>query len=542
MIIGDKLKLFIYSSVILFVVICNQACKNSDNINDQKSTKDTIPESLSITAADIAGNFSSQSSLKADSTITDSFFIRHPLLNSTEKNVRSFYSRRNYSLAWFDSAGLTELAGNLYNRMQNLQAEGLSATMPYLEEADSLMEMEDIQNIRQSSITDMLLTAQYFYFANKVWGGISEANSRKIDWYLPRKKVDYEALLDSLLLPAGNYKPHAPVYRQYGLLKAALKQYTDLAAKNKWSAIVTDKKSFRVGDSSKAIAEIKKRLWLFGDMPTLSETVLFDSAMVVAVKRFQHRFGMKEDGIIDAQMLKELNVPLQKRIDQIIVNIERSRWLPDRIDGNYIAVNIPDFKLFIYDGDSLLWSMNVVVGKAANKTVIFSGQLKYVVFSPYWNVPTGILNKEVLPGIRRNKNYLAAHHMEWNGKSVRQKPGPWNSLGQVKFLFPNSHNIYLHDTPSKSLFEEDKRAFSHGCIRVQEPKKLAQFLLRNEPVWTEQRITDAMNSGKEQYVTLQHTIPVFIGYLTAWVDRQGLVNFRNDIYNRDSRLAKMIGN
>jgi len=388
----------------------------------------------------------------------------------------------------------------------------------------------------------MLLTAQYFYFANKVWGGMSEANSRKIDWYLPRKKVDYEALLDSLLLPAGNYKPQAPVYRQYGLLKTALKQYTDLAAKNQWPAIVADKKSYRDGDSSKAIAEIKKRLWLLGDMPALSETVLFDSAMAIAVKRFQHRFGMKEDGIIGSQMLKELNVPLQKRIEQIVVNIERSRWLPDRVDGNYIAVNIPDFKLFIYDGDSLLWSTNVVVGKAANKTVIFSGELKYVVFSPYWNVPTSILNKEVLPGIRRNKNYLAAHHMEWNGKSVRQKPGPWNSLGQVKFLFPNSHNIYLHDTPSKNLFEENNRAFSHGCIRVQEPKKLAQFLLRNEPAWTEQRITDAMKSGKEQYVTLQQTIPVFIGYLSAWVDRQGLVNFRNDIYNRDSRLAKMIGN
>ena len=531
---------FIYSLITVLILVYSNACKNSDTTPPQTATNDSIPESISITAADIAGNFSSQSSLKMDSTITDSFFILHPLLKSSEKNLRNFYSRRSYALAWYDSAGLIELAGNLYNRMQNLQAEGLSTTIPYLDEADSLMEMEDIKDKHQSSNTDMLLTAQYFYFANKVWGGISETNSRKINWYLPRKKVDYEAFLDSLLLPAGNYKPRAPVYRQYGFLKTALKQYTDLVANNKWPVIIADKKSYRAGDSSKIIAEIKKRLWLLGDMPAPSETVLFDSAMTKGVKHFQHRFGMKEDGIIGAQMLKELNVPLQKRIEQIVVNIERSRWLPDRIEGNYIAVNIPDFKLLVCDGDSVLWSMNVVVGKTANKTVIFSGQLKYVVFSPYWNVPTSILNKEVLPGIRRNKNYLAAHHMEWNGKSVRQTPGPWNSLGQVKFLFPNSHNIYLHDTPSKNLFNEDNRAFSHGCIRVQEPKKLAQYLLRNDPSWTEQRITNAMNSGKEQYVALKQTIPVFIGYLTAWVDRQGMLNFRNDIYNRDSRLAKMI--
>jgi murein L,D-transpeptidase YcbB/YkuD len=225
-----------------------------------------------------------------------------------------------------------------------------------------------------------------------------------------------------------------------------------------------------------------------------------------------------------------------------MVNLERSRWLPDHIGGEYIAVNIPEFKLHVFRNDSVLWTMNVVVGKAANKTVIFSGDLKYVVFSPYWNVPASILKKEVLPGIQRNKNYLASHHMEWNGNSVRQKPGPWNSLGQVKFLFPNSYSIYLHDTPSKSLFNEDQRAFSHGCIRVAEPRKLAMYLLKNDPAWDEKKIGDAMNSGREKTVTLMQSIPVFIGYLTAWVSPQGQLNFRNDIYGRDSRLAKMLGN
>jgi murein L,D-transpeptidase YcbB/YkuD len=182
--------------------------------------------------------------------------------------------------------------------------------------------------------------------------------------------------------------------------------------------------------------------------------------------------------------------------------------------------------------------MKVVVGAVAHNTVIFNGNMKYIVFSPYWNVPPSILRKEIIPGIKRNKNYLANHNMEWNGGAVRQKPGPRNSLGLVKFLFPNSYNIYLHDTPSKSLFNESKRAFSHGCIRLSEPKRLAEYLLRNDPAWSEASITKAMNSGKEKYVTLKQTIPVFIGYFTAWVDHDGKLNFRDDIYGHDKEMAE----
>ena len=155
-------------------------------------------------------------------------------------------------------------------------------------------------------------------------------------------------------------------------------------------------------------------------------------------------------------------------------------------------------------------------------------------------MPPGILKDEVLPGIARNKNYLASHNMEWNGGAVRQKPGPRNSLGQVKFLFPNSYNIYLHDSPAKSLFNEEKRAFSHGCIRVGEPKKLAQFLLRNDAAWDSIKITRAMNAGKEQYVNVKDTVPVFIGYFTAWVDRNGKLNFRDDVYGHDKKMKERL--
>jgi murein L,D-transpeptidase YcbB/YkuD len=187
----------------------------------------------------------------------------------------------------------------------------------------------------------------------------------------------------------------------------------------------------------------------------------------------------------------------------------------------------------------------VVVGKEGHNTVIFTGNLKYIVFSPYWNVPTSIVRNEVLPGMKRNKNYIASHNMEITGYSgnlpiVRQKPGPKNSLGRVKFLFPNSYNIYLHDTPSKSLFSENSRAFSHGCIRLGEPAKLAQFLLRKDSSWTDEKIQKAINSGKEQYVTLKNPVPVYIGYFTAFVDRKGRLNFRDDIYGHDERMGKMM--
>ncbi|MDQ4140911.1 MAG: L,D-transpeptidase family protein, partial [Bacteroidota bacterium] len=179
------------------------------------------------------------------------------------------------------------------------------------------------------------------------------------------------------------------------------------------------------------------------------------------------------------------------------------------------------------------------------KTVIFSGDIKYVVFSPYWYVPASIVRKEIVPGMRRNPNYLNRHNMQVIGRRnglpvIRQKPGPRNSLGQVKFLFPNSYSIYLHDTPSKSLFKENSRAFSHGCIRVSEPARLAAYLLRDYPEWTKEKIQAAMQAGKEQTVTLEKQVPVYIVYFTVFIDAQGNINFRKDIYHRDERLAEMI--
>jgi murein L,D-transpeptidase YcbB/YkuD len=295
-----------------------------------------------------------------------------------------------------------------------------------------------------------------------------------------------------------------------------------------------------LGDSSTTVRLIRKRLLQSADLATDNNSAVFDAELETGIKRFQHRYGLKEDGIAGKNLLTEMSYPVEKRIEQLIVNMERCRWLPVALRKDYFVVNIPEFRFHAYENDSLVWSMKVVVGKSIHQTAIFNGTMKYVVFAPYWNIPPGIMRKETLPALRRNSNYLVNNHMEWNGNAIRQKPGPWNALGKVKFLFPNSHNIYLHDTPAKSLFEQDQRAFSHGCIRVEQPRRLAQYVLRHQPEWTEQRIDSAMNGEKELYVNLKHPIPVLIAYFTAWVDQDGYLNFRKDLYNKDSRLAKMI--
>jgi murein L,D-transpeptidase YcbB/YkuD len=182
----------------------------------------------------------------------------------------------------------------------------------------------------------------------------------------------------------------------------------------------------------------------------------------------------------------------------------------------------------------------VVVGKDLNETVVFSGMMSSIVFSPYWNVPRSILKKEILPGIAKNEDYLSQHDMEWYNGNVRQKPGPKNSLGLVKFLFPNSNAIYLHDTPSKGLFDEEKRAFSHGCIRLEKPKELAYLIMQDDRNWSTEKIDAAMTSGEEKWYTLKNKIPVYIGYFTSWVDNEGEVHFYDDVYSRDNRLAALL--
>ncbi len=514
-------------------ILLFSACRQKEN----KQPGQVTGRDTTITTAN------SYNELFFDSLSVEKFIATGNLHDSIAKYLRNFYNTRNYQYAWFQKEGIADYAATFLG-MQNHYIHYSGDSSLFNEKLQTAI--DSLQNYQSFNPADTLvlntelgLTLQFLRYSYKAYAGNISINTKDLSWYIPRKKINAVAFLDSMLANKGkNFAQYEPVNRQYNLLKKFLLKYYELEKDSNWKTIVGDEKSYREGDSSATIASIKQKLYLLGDLRENDGTGLFTKNMTIAVKKYQHRYGLNDDGVIGVALLKEMNRPVNERIRQILINMERMRWVPAQPAGDFFLVNIPEFRLHIYEKGKLAWSMRVVVGSVAHNTVIFNGDMKYVVFSPYWNVPQSIIQKEVLPGIKRNKNYLASHNMEWNNGAVRQKPGPRNSLGLVKFLFPNSYSIYLHDTPSKSLFDENKRAFSHGCIRLSEPKKLAEYILQNDPAWTKEKIAAAMNSGKEKYVTLQQTIPVFIGYFTAWVDSQGDLNFRDDVYGHDKKMAE----
>ncbi len=512
--------------------------------HDQPARQEAVvPKADSIPKPDrsVEGSFSDQHVLHLDSANISKLLTPFPLLGKYTSYVKQFYRYRNFSYAWYDTSGLIEQANHLNTRLNNLEDEGILIKPPYLRDLDSLIN-DPLVLGKADSVLEILLTAEYLFYADKVWNGIPENQSAKLQWYIPRKKLNLPYLTDSLIrdtaapLFSDNYS-----YRQYNLLKETLKKYRKLDSSMSWKPMDV-KGKLKLHDESKDVAILRKRLFELGDLTFDSGSESFDESLQNGVKSFQYRYGMTIDGVAGTAFLKYINTPMQEYIRKIIINMERARWIPVDLKRHYLIVNIPSFTLYAYDADTINFAMNVVVGRDVHKTVLFSGDIKYIVFSPYWDIPPSILKNEILPGIRRDPNYLKRNNMEWVGNRVRQKPGPKNSLGLVKFLFPNSYNIYLHDTPAKSLFAKSARAFSHGCIRLGEPEKLADYLLKDNPQWTTEKINTAMHAGVEKYVTLKDPVPVYIGYMTAFVDNEGKINFRDDVYKRDDALEKTILN
>jgi len=538
-----KLQLLLLSVIVLLFAACNGGGQ------PDKKGVDTTVKNVHTGDTLIAGSFNGKSGIAFDSTAIDSFIKNKPLFKDFAADFALFYRNNKFNYVWYDNKGLIEPVSVLAGRLMHMKDDGLTDSIPYEAEFLKLTSYNDstgkVASDKPDLNTELMLTGEYFNFARKVWAGQFSDKAESLKWYLPRKKVSFAELLEKNIATGQVYEEDNLVLPQYMGLKKALSQYRDIEAKGPQVNISTLKKNGRlkINDTSAVIPFIKGRLALLGDYNVADNvnTTTFSPALGAAISQFKTRHGLKGDSIIDNSVINALNVPIKKRIEQLIVNMERFRWMPvDKNSPEFILVNVPEFTLHYFMDHKEDWSCNVVVGKPMSATVIFSGDMKYVVFSPYWYVPPSIIRSEISPGMKRNSNYLAAHNMEWNGGNVRQKPGPNNSLGLVKFLFPNSNNIYLHDTPAKSLFSEDSRAFSHGCIRVAQPFDLAVKVLKQDSSWTPEKINAAMHTGKEKYVTLKKTIPVYIGYFTAFMDKNGQVNFRDDIYGRDSRLLQML--
>lgn len=508
-------------------------------------------------------------------------------LRATIMLVR-FYETRAYQPAWSHDQGPFAYSEDLINAIQSeAEREGLQPNDFRLAKLKKLLQEVKRQSLldpRALTDLDLLLTDAFLTYAVRLSIGKVNLDSLDEQWFQKRQRPDLASVLQQAIQTQrirAALENLAPPHSSYVKLRMALERYRVIAAQGGWPRIPTGY-DLRPGDHDERVPRLRARLLVTGELPSAPATEIsstnhrkseqarkdaadksaeYDGALVQAVKRFQQRHGLAPDGVIGGGTLAALNVPVETRIQQIVVNLNRWRSLPLDLGPLHIDVNIPNFTLDVIERDRSALAMKVVVGKMIEKrtTPTFSANMTHVVLNPYWYVPKSIAEEELFPLSRKNPGYFSKHKfvvrrvaigerqvadpnaMDGAATSakvyqyfLRQEPGPKNALGRVKFMFPNGHGVYLHDTPSKDLFNRTVRTFSHGCIRVEKPVELAAHLLRESPKWTRDAILAAIERQKQQIVWLSSPVPVYIQYWTAWVDDEGAVQFRNDIYGYDN--------
>jgi murein L,D-transpeptidase YcbB/YkuD len=442
------------------------------------------------------------------------------------EEMRHFYQKRGYEPAWSTIDGPGAHAEELVRAIGTLPADGLNpvqyqngrlASLIKAVKEDKALDSPEAQ--RRLADLDVELTYVYLTLAANESIGRVQPETLRIQWDSQPRNVDLDGRLDKALQAkedlAGSLRSLAPPSPAYAKLRDALARYRQIAGKAGWPTVAKDNP-----------ASLQARLAATGD-PSLAH--------------FQTRHGLEPTGKLDDDTLAELNVPVGERIRQIELNMERWRWLPSSLGDRYIYVNVPEFRMELVDHGRKAIDMAVVVGKQQSQTPVFSDRMTYLELNPEWNIPTDIAENEILPKLASDPGYLASHNMEMvdtGGKPrIRQLPGPDNPLGQIKFMFPNEYDVYLHDTPADHLFSRTERDFSHGCIRLERPVQLAEYLLKDDPHWNGTRLREAIVSGEQKSVTLPQPIPVHILYFTAWVEDDGTLQFRKDVYGHDARLA-----
>jgi L,D-transpeptidase YcbB len=531
--------------ILMATSVACYSCNNFDFQNTEDSTSNAnnvIVRDVSITAEN------AYSDLFLDSSAVENYIATNNITDTAATHIRNFYAVRNYQFAWFTSEGFTEEGLSVYN-IYNKSRENVKNNEKTLEKIDSLITQDSLRVTPTDSSyvkTELALTNTFLQHKDQF---MISNNRNHIYYLIPFKKMDPLQLADSLSKNQTAQSPGDSAslnnMSAYNNMQVQLQKYVSVARNGGWQPIPADIKSARKGSSSPSIALLKKRLQLTGDFIENDTTQVFSDTLQMAIKDFQKRNGLKDDGLLSDTLLTILNVPAEQRLQQILLNMNRMQWLDKDVAENRVVVNIPEYKLYAYENGNQAFEMQVVVGKEGSNTVMFNSNINQVVFSPYWNLPHSIVRDEIVPNMKKNPNYLKSRNMEIVNNSsndsvpqVRQLPGNQNSLGKVKFLFPNRYDIYLHDTPAKDLFQKDQRAFSHGCVRVEDAEKLAQYLLKDQPDWTPEKIKQAMNSNSEQQVQVKNPVAVSITYLTAWVDANGKMNFRKDLYGHDQQTAR----
>jgi murein L,D-transpeptidase YcbB/YkuD len=477
-----------------------------------------------------------------------------------------FYDRRHYAPAWIGDTGVRRDAADLITALGQSPGDGLDSERYRLADLRArLAQVEAHPSPGDLAEIDLRLTDAFLRLAADLRSGAVNPELIYDDCEIDIPEVDLPAALESALA-AGGVGPAlaalAPPHAGYTKLKDALQELRREAAAGGWPK-VPDGAPLRLGARSERAAALRQRLVATGDYALEPVQVLpaepgspaapiadpdrdlFDSRLQAALREFQERHGLDADGGIGKGTLAALNVPVEQRIRQVEINLDRWRWLPRDLGARYIMVNIAGFSFELIEDGRPALVMRVVAGKPTTRTPMFTGRMTNVVLNPYWNVPAKLVKNEVLPHAAREPGYLEKEGFEVtrNGGAVevRQRPGPKNALGKVKFLFPNRFDVYLHDTPSRSLFSRTVRSFSHGCIRVEKPIALAEYLLKDDPAWTPQKIAAVLAKGKETWVTIPKPLPVHLVYWTAWVDDAGKLQLRDDLYGRDKKLGEGLG-
>lgn len=488
------------------------------------------------------------------------------------KQTTAFYEKRQFEAAWIEDAKARPQMEELIQSLREADREGLDPELYNVsmlearhKEASKGFLTDKGFDPREAGALDVWLTYLYMKHASDMADGLSDLAHADPSWKIKPEKFDplthlEEALTNNRI--KASLAELTPRSGEYGRLRDLLAEYRDQQAKGGWPKVPPMK--LKAGQKSPHVAALATRLAASGDyqgsVPAQGAPAEYGRELQEAVKVFQRRHGLTDDGAVGPEVVAALNIPLDRRLSQIALNMERWRWLPRDLGERYILVNIPEMRLDVYEGENVPLSMRVVVGKPDTQTPIFNDEMTHLVFSPYWNVPDSIAQGETLPAVINDPAFLQRTNMEVVDKAgnvldpssvdlndptayrFRQKPGANNSLGLVKFMFPNQFNVYLHDTPADSLFERAARSFSHGCVRVEDPVALAKYVLRDQPEWTDERIREAMEAGTEKHVKLKKQIPVFLGYWTARVRPDHTVQFRKDVYEVDGRLNGLLQN
>jgi murein L,D-transpeptidase YcbB/YkuD len=494
---------------------------------------------------------------------------QQPAISHRDVCLAAIYHKRGARPLWVTQKGPKKQAAVILKYLQSAEEEGLDSRKYQVEEIGALWEETSLNALAQ---LDILLTFNVVKYVHDVRHGQIEPYLANPNLFKEAGKPTFDpvGLIDTLTATEDLdrfFRKLPPQHRHYQALKKGLAVYGQLIDLQKWEPIGRGK-TLRQGDQNERIQSIRKRLaWLAGEEEATSESNVYDVDLVQKIRRFQGLHGLKKDGIIGRNTLAALNITPAERVEQIKINMARWRWQDQDIGSEYVLVNIADFQLFVYSEGELKLNMPVIVGKFQHQTPVFSDRITYLEFNPYWNIPPSIAVKEELAELRNNPKYLVEKKIrlfsswqrngveldstviDWSkvtprqmaGFKLRQDPGPTNALGQLKFVFPNHHAIYLHDTPAKNLFDETKRSFSHGCIRVSDPARLALFMLqRQDDGWDAADVRERMEAGERQVVPIRPPLPIHLTYQTAWVDKTDEIHFNRDIYGRDKQLRNAL--